>query len=143
MSNPVDPHAADKLGFVLKPCPFCGRRVLKKASRVGLFVSTRCLYCGATGPERITGREADRDWNQRAEVQVNEREGRDYREGWDSRVRGALPTLGSLGSTGIPADPANVDDIHTTEAIQSQPAADIGIPISGTVDAKQAAQEPC
>lgn len=67
MSNQVDPYEADKPGFVLKPCPFCGSKAIQKAPRQNWPVTTLCLDCCAEGPQKLTGREADTAWNQRAE----------------------------------------------------------------------------
>jgi len=68
MSNPIDPFEADKPGYVLKPCPFCGSSNIQKAARRDFPVWTECLECRTTGPAKLTGREADTAWNQRSEV---------------------------------------------------------------------------
>lgn len=68
MSEPIDPYIADKPGFVLKPCPFCGSDKIQKARRMGFPVATLCLQCCAEGPQRLTGREADIAWNNRNEA---------------------------------------------------------------------------
>lgn len=68
MSNQVDPYDADKPWFVLKPCPFCGSSDIQKAARRDFPVFTECRQCYTTGPAKLTGREADTAWNQRAEV---------------------------------------------------------------------------
>lgn len=63
-----DPFLADQPGFVLKRCPFCGCNAPHKALRIGFPVQVLCPSCGALGPEKLTGREADVAWNVRAEV---------------------------------------------------------------------------
>ena len=68
MSEPIDPYLADKPGFVLKPCPFCGSDKVLKAFRIGFPVSTQCQDCYTSGPLKLTGREADTAWNIRADV---------------------------------------------------------------------------
>lgn len=60
-----DPYLADKPGFVLKPCPFCNSRDIEKAPRRDFPVATQCRGCGAEGPAKLTGREADTAWNNR------------------------------------------------------------------------------
>ena len=56
------PPLADAIGSVL-PCPFCGCNAPHPALRMGFPVSVWCPACGATGPERLTGPEADQAWN--------------------------------------------------------------------------------
>jgi len=67
MSAP-DPNLADKPGYVLKPCPFCGSVEIERALRMGWPVQTGCKSCGACGPFKLTGCEADTAWNERVEV---------------------------------------------------------------------------
>ena len=51
----------------LKPCPFCGNPHPFKADKRGFAVWTQCGDCGARGPEKLTGSEADKAWNTRKE----------------------------------------------------------------------------
>ncbi len=62
--SPFDLHP-DEAGFQFRPCPFCGSTNIKKAARRDFPVWTECLECGTTGPDRITGRDADAAWNKR------------------------------------------------------------------------------
>jgi NTP pyrophosphatase (non-canonical NTP hydrolase) len=39
---------------------------------VGFPVSVQCFKCQSTGPERLTGREADQAWNDRIAFQIGE-----------------------------------------------------------------------
>src|SRR5665647_1604781 len=55
---------APALGSVIR-CPFCGCNAPHHALRIGFPVSVWCPACGATGPERLTGQEADEAWNTR------------------------------------------------------------------------------
>ena len=70
--QPQTPPTAKPLapasGSALLPCPFCGGVEIAPAPRYSFPVATRCNTCGATGPQKLTGREADRDWNLRAAV---------------------------------------------------------------------------
>ena len=59
--NPSSPSAGAS-GSALFSCPFCGY-VPRPASRMGFPVAVLCPMCGATGPEAITGPEADKAWN--------------------------------------------------------------------------------
>lgn len=49
-------------------CPFCGSEDIKKAARIDYPVYTSCRNCGTEGPVRLTGREADAEWNERKEA---------------------------------------------------------------------------
>ena len=62
MSEDIHP---DDPGFMLKPCPFCGSTSIVKGRRIGWPVATQCGDCGAEGPVKLTGREADAAWNKR------------------------------------------------------------------------------
>lgn len=53
-------------GSVFVPCPFCASADIAPAPRYSFPVSTRCNDCGATGPQKLTGREADAAWALRA-----------------------------------------------------------------------------
>ena len=57
---------AEPTGSVFVPCPFCGSVDIAPAPRYSFPVSTRCNDCGATGPQKLTGREADAAWALRA-----------------------------------------------------------------------------
>lgn len=70
MSNPIDPYEADKHGYVLKTCPFCGSDKIVKALRIGFPVATSCEHCRAEGPSKLTGREADTAWNKRVPIET-------------------------------------------------------------------------
>lgn len=48
----------------MKRCPFCDGTPMP-ASTVGFPVSAHCPNCLATGPEKLTGREADAAWDHR------------------------------------------------------------------------------
>lgn len=45
------------------PCRFCGSSDVLRAPRIGYPVSTTCHNCGASGPQKLTGRGADAAWN--------------------------------------------------------------------------------
>ena len=49
----------------MKPCPFCGSNDIEPARRIDCPVSGRCRACGAKGPSKLTGREADAAWDDR------------------------------------------------------------------------------
>ena len=51
----------------LKPCPFCGCKVIGYAVNpsTGWHYRT-CRDCAATGPEEIDGDEARKSWNRRS-----------------------------------------------------------------------------
>ncbi|WP_407065526.1 Lar family restriction alleviation protein [Enterobacter ludwigii] len=51
----------------LKPCPFCGCKVIGYAVNpsTGWYYRT-CRDCAATGPEEIDGDEARKSWNRRS-----------------------------------------------------------------------------
>ncbi len=56
---------AQAAGSKLERCPFCGCNAPHPALRRGFPVEVWCPNCGARGPERLTGREADEAWNVR------------------------------------------------------------------------------
>lgn len=56
----------------LNPCPFCGSTSIRAALRLGCPVAAQCSDCGATGPDKLTGREADQAWNDRIAFQIGE-----------------------------------------------------------------------
>jgi hypothetical protein len=47
----------------LRRCPFCWSDEIEPARRSGFPVQATCLNCGAEGPTKLTGREADIAWN--------------------------------------------------------------------------------
>ncbi len=47
----------------MKPCPFCKSENIELAPRVGFPVQIQCCNCGALGPLKLTGREAEATWN--------------------------------------------------------------------------------
>lgn len=57
-------------GSALLPCPFCGCSAPHPALRRGFPVEVWCPNCGARGPERLTGREADEAWSVRLPASI-------------------------------------------------------------------------
>jgi Lar family restriction alleviation protein len=49
----------------LKTCPFCGEEDIQPAPRRDFPVASRCRECGAEGPEKLTGADANAAWNER------------------------------------------------------------------------------
>lgn len=54
----------------LHPCPFCGSTDLHPAPRIGYPVWVECNRCEATGPQKLTAREAEQGWNDRAAITI-------------------------------------------------------------------------
>lgn len=54
----------------LHPCPFCGSTDLHPAPRIGYPVRVECNRCFAIGPQKLTAREAEQAWNERAAITI-------------------------------------------------------------------------
>lgn len=53
--------------FQFEFCPFCGSTNIAHGDRRGFPVAASCVNCGAQGPSKLTGREADNAWNDRTQ----------------------------------------------------------------------------
>lgn len=60
------------MSTTLNPCPFCGSTNIHAALRIGCPVAAACADCGAAGPDKLTGREADQAWNDRIAFHIGE-----------------------------------------------------------------------
>ena len=54
----------------MKPCPFCGSEDIEPARRIDFPVAARCRACGAQGPSKLTGGEADAAWGDQTPHQI-------------------------------------------------------------------------
>ena len=54
----------------LHPCPFCGCTEILPPLRIGCPVWATCNRCESTGPQKLTAREAEQAWNDRAAITI-------------------------------------------------------------------------